>query len=54
MLSVDMECGAAQVVMSDKIPVMILSAFVFNSFVAIIAISPRANMQHIFAGLNKI
>ena len=44
MLFVDMEVGAAQVMMTNKIPVMTISTFVFNSFAAIMATSARSNV----------
>ena len=48
MLSIDMVVGAAQVMMSNKIPEITVSAFVFNSCVALVATSARANMTTCF------
>jgi len=49
MFSMDTGAGAAQVTMSDKIPVTTVSAFAFNSFAAIVATSARANVTtHFF------
>ena len=44
MLSMDMVVGAAQVIMSDKIPVVTVSAFVFNPHASLVAISARENV----------
>ena len=49
MFSMDTGAGAAQVIMSDKLPVIIVSGFAFNSFAAIVDTSTRANVTaHFF------
>ena len=49
MFSMDMGVGVAQVMTSHKIPMMIVSAFVFNSFAAIVATSARGDVTtHFF------